>query len=332
LPTPKLAIFTATGCRGCEHTILDVHYQFHPLHRIAHVVFWPYVLGSQLNSLKTIDMLDVCLFAGAIRTETDRQAALELRRKSRIVVELGACSAFGGMPGLVNLSEKTGRQARVSVQASEAVFPPVLEELESRVLSLDQVIAVDYIIPGCPPTHSLTWAALQAVLGTGASRTHLSFAMSRLPKTVAQSIASEVLPPKGSVFAGEKAVCASCSRQKEEKRFAAVIRPYQAYESTGRCLLEQGMVCQGIATREGCGGLCTGVGVPCRGCFGKTKAVLDAGAKMVSAISSTFDSEKPSQIENIAKQFHDLAGTFYRYTLPSQCLLFQRGHDADHNP
>jgi F420-non-reducing hydrogenase small subunit len=153
-----------------------------------------------------------------------------------------------------------------------------------------------------------------------------------LPKTVAQSIASEVLPPKGTVFAGEKAVCSSCSRQKEEKRFAAVIRPYEAYETTGRCLLEQGMVCQGIATLEGCGGLCTGAGVPCRGCFGKTKAVLDPGAKMVSAISSTFDTENPSEIQNLAGQFHDMVGTFYRYTLPSQCMLCQRGNDANQNP
>jgi F420-non-reducing hydrogenase small subunit len=300
---------------------------------MAQIVFWPYVLGSQLQSLQSVEMLDLSLFAGAIRTESDRQAALDLRSKSRIVVAVGACAAFGGMPGLANMARNQAPDQPPENGANEAEpsFPPALDRRVPQVESLDQVVAVDYIVPGCPPTHSLVWSSLQALLGASASGTHLSYAISRLPKTVAQSISSEVLPPKGTVFAGEKAVCASCSRQKEEKRFTDVIRPYDSYETTGRCLLEQGMVCQGIATREGCGGLCTGAGVPCRGCFGKTKAVLDPGAKMVSAISSTFDSENSSEIQTMTDQFHDLIGTFYRYTLPSQCMLCQRGHDAIQN-
>jgi len=188
---------------------------------------------------------------------------------------------------------------------------------------LRQTVAVDYVIPGCPPTQSLVWAAIQATLTGAGANAHLSFAMSRLPNVAAQAIASGVLPPRGTVFGGEKAVCASCSRVKEGKGFTKVIRPFQAYESTGRCLLEQGLVCQGIATREGCGGLCTGVGIPCRGCFGKAEAVYDPGGKMVSAISSTFQTDEPAEIEAVTAQFHDLAGTFYRYNLPTECALMR---------
>jgi F420-non-reducing hydrogenase small subunit len=156
----------------------------------------------------------------------------------------------------------------------------------------------------------------------------MSFAASRLPQAIAQAVMSGVLPPKGSIFSGEKAVCASCSRRKEEKRFELFKRPHQIDPDPGRCLLEQGLICQGIATREGCGGLCTGAGAPCRGCFGKAAAIYDAGAKMVSAISSTFDTVKPEQMKKIVDELVDLAGTFYRYTLPSQCGL-KTGHTAD---
>lgn len=319
----KLALFTATGCRACENTVLDIHYQVQRLQRLAEIVFWPYALGSQLADLDDLKGIDICLFAGAIRTCTDRETAKKLREKSGLMVALGACAAFGGMPALANLSEASGHPLLPVTEDSDPSAEPVPGDLTPQVAALTQTVAVDYVIPGCPPTQSLVWAAIQATLAEAGSSTHLSFAMSRLPKAVAQAIAAGVLPPRGTVFAGEKAVCASCSRVKEEKRFKNVIRPFQDYESTGRCLLEQGLVCQGIATREGCGGLCTGVGIPCRGCFGKTEASYDPGAKMVSAISSTFQADEPAEIEAITAQFHDLAGTFYRYNLPTECALMR---------
>ena len=181
---------------------------------------------------------------------------------------------------------------------------------------------VDYLVPGCPPTQNFLWAAIQSLVCNGQSPARLSFAASRLPEAIAQAITSGILPPKGSIFAGEKAVCASCSRVKEEKRFETYKRPYQAYDELGRCLLEQGLVCQGITTQEGCGGLCTAMGQPCRGCFGKAEAIFDPGAKMVSAISSTFDSDDAQEIAALVDDIVDLVGTFYRYTLPTQCALF----------
>lgn len=320
----KIAITTATGCRTCENGILDIHYQVQRLHRMADIVFWPYVMGSQLADVNALDDIDICFYAGAIRTETDRSLAITLREKSRTLVALGACAAFGGMPALANLGGASGDAEDTLDGTPPAVPGPSPGELEPQVQSLTQVVATDYVIPGCPPTQPLVWAAIQALVPAAGSDSHLAFAYSRLPKLVAEAMASGVLPPHGTIFGGEKAVCASCSRTKEEKRFKAVLRPYQAYEATGRCLLEQGLVCQGIATREGCGGLCTAEGIPCRGCFGKPEAVFDPGAKMVSAISSTFEPEAPEEIEALTDQFLDLSGTFYRYTFPTQCALNQK--------
>jgi F420-non-reducing hydrogenase small subunit len=320
VPNKKLAIFTATGCRACENAILDIHYQVSSLSRYADIAFWPYVLGSQWSDLEKQESMDVCFFAGAIRTGSDREAALKLREKSRIMVACGACAAFGGMPGLVNISQSQ-RPMENGQQTSEEK-KPALPPLEPRVLGLSQIVKVDYFVPGCPPPQNFLWAAIQSLVCNGQSPARLSFSAARLPEAIGQAITSGILPPKGSIFAGEKAVCATCSRVKEEKRFDAYKRPYQAYEASGRCLLEQGLVCQGITTREGCGGLCTAMGQPCRGCFGKAEAIFDPGAKMVSAMSSTFDSDDEQEIAALVDDFVDLMGTFYRYTLPTQCALF----------
>jgi len=321
VPKKNIAVYTATGCRTCELALLDIHYQVQRLHRVADIVYWPYLLGSQHAELARLEAIDICFYAGAVRTHSERQMAELLRAKSRFMVALGSCAGFGGLPGLVNLATRTGPPAAVEPPADASDPQLELAALEPQVAGLTQVVAVDYVVPGCPPTQNLVWSALQGVLCEAGSQAHLSYAASRLPQKVAQAMASGVRPPLGTVFAGEKAVCASCSRVKEQKRFESVKRPYQAYESTGRCLLEQGLVCSGIATREGCGGLCTGVGIPCRGCFGKAEAVYDPGAKMVAAISSTFDADKPQKIDAVADQFLDMVGTFYRYTLPTQCAL-----------
>jgi F420-non-reducing hydrogenase small subunit len=320
----KVAIFAASGCRGCEHAILDIHHQVQSLSRWIDIVFWPYLLGSGQPELNALESIDVCFFTGAIATDAERRAAEQLRAKTEIMVACGACAAFGGMPGLVNLK----RDGRPGLQwpgpESDTAECPKLPKLEHRVSALEQVVAVDYMIPGCQPTHALLWAGIQALACGPRSQSKLSYAAARLPAGLAQAITAGIAPPKGACFAGDKAVCASCSRVKEEKKFKAAVRPYEKYEESGRCLLEQGLVCMGISTREGCGGVCTGVGQPCRGCFGKAEAIYDPGAKMVSAISSTFASENKAEIEQMAADLVDLSGTFYRYTLATQCALLDK--------
>lgn len=326
----RVAIYSATGCRACEQALADIHYQVGSLTRGAEIIFWPYMSGSQWPDLEEEAELDVCFFAGAIRTGSDRQAALRLRAKSRLLIACGACAAYGGLPGLFNLLPSRARQDTGEDGTAPTITLPVegaepdLPKMEARVSALSQVVEVDYGIPGCAPRQNFLWAAIQAIVYEAESLQRLSFSALRLPEKMAQAITSGVLPPKGSIFSGEKAVCSSCSRTKEKKQFPGFTRSWEKNPDQGRCLLEQGFLCQGIVTREGCGGLCTAAGLPCRGCFGKTDEIFDPGPKMVSAVSSTFDSDDPGEIAAKTDQFVDLAGSIYRYTLASQCALLIR--------
>lgn len=326
----RIAIYSATGCRACEQALADIHYQVGSLTRGAEIVFWPYMSGSQWPDLEEEAELDVCFFAGAIRTGSDRQAALRLRAKSRLMIACGACAAYGGLPGLFNLLPSRARQAfgeegnAPTTRLPDEGEEPDLPRIETRVSALSQVVEVDYGIPGCAPRQNFLWAAIQAIVYEAESLQRLSFSALRLPEKMAQAITSGVLPPKGSIFSGEKAVCSSCSRTKEKKQFPGFTRSWEKNPDQGRCLLEQGFLCQGIVTREGCGGLCTAAGLPCRGCFGKTDEIFDPGPKMVSAVSSTFDSDDPVEIAATVDRFVDLAGSIYRYTLASQCALLTK--------
>ena len=58
------------------------------------------------------------------------------------------------------------------------------------------------------------------------------------------------------------------------------------------CLLEQGVPCNGPATRDGCGAQCPLAGAPCIGCYGPADGVVDFGARLLSAFASVVDAER----------------------------------------
>jgi len=129
------------------------------------------------------------------------------------------------------------------------------------------------------------------------------------------------LPPKGAVIGvAPKTCCEECKRTKSEKKVPGFRRVWEFVPDPEQCLLEQGIICMGPATRAGCGARCTSVGMPCRGCYGPAEGVVDQGAKMLSTVASIIDAPTPEEIAEIAASVPDPVGTFYRFTLPGSLL------------
>ncbi|MCD6116770.1 oxidoreductase, partial [bacterium] len=173
-----------------------------------------------------------------------------------------------------------------------------LPELFSYVRTLDQVVDIDYRMPGCPPVADQIWNVLEAVL-------------------------SGNLPPKGAVIGvNPKTVCDECPREKsEDKVVKKFVRPHMIKDiDPDKCLLDQGIICNGPATRAGCGALCTQVNLGCRGCYGPAEGIDDIGGKLAGAIASMVDSNDPEEIEKIVNQIPDPVGTFYRFNLPGSII------------
>jgi F420-non-reducing hydrogenase small subunit len=120
--------------------------------------------------------------------------------------------------------------------------------------------------------------------------------------------------------ASTRACCDECPLQRDVKKIKRFVRPHEIVPDPDICLLEQGMVCMGPATRGGCGAKCVKAGVPCRGCYGPLIGVRDQGAKMASAIGGVIDSNDPEEIASIVASIPDPVGTFYRFSLPSSTL------------
>ena len=161
---------------------------------------------------------------------------------------------------------------------------------------LNDVVDVDYYMPGCPP------------------------AADQVKAVLSRSSRGE-LPAKGSVVgASELAVCDDCPRDEEREEGQALLPAVADHADPDVCLLEQGILCAGPATRSGCGVRCPSSGIPCRGCYGPLPNVVDQGAKFLSAVVSIIDSKDPQEIEKIIDGLPDFPGYAYRFGLPSSLL------------
>jgi F420-non-reducing hydrogenase small subunit len=129
------------------------------------------------------------------------------------------------------------------------------------------------------------------------------------------------------LLAPDVALCDECPRKKtkpEQLALSAFKRPSEVKLNEEDCLLAQGVLCLGAATRSGCDALCIKGNMPCTGCFGPTSRVKDQGAKALSAIASMVESNDAAEIERILSSIPDPVGTLYRYSLPASLLRRRR--------
>lgn len=314
---PKIAFYWAASCGGCEIGQLQIGEKLLKVAEFAEIVFWPVAMDVKYKDVEAMpdNSIDVCLFNGSIRTSEQEHMARLFRSKSRTLIAYGACACEGGIPGLANLYRKEDILQRVyletpSTENKDRTFPLTscrtpegeltLPDLHDTVSTLAQIVPVDYFIPGCPPEEETTWMALEALM-------------------------SGKMPPPGSVISqSPKSLCAECPKERDVKKVRKFYRTYEIVPDDRICLLEQGLLCAGIATRSGCGALCPRANMPCTGCYGPVEGVVDQGAHFLSSVASIIDSNDPVEIERIIEDIRDPAGTFYRYSLPDSLLRRSR--------
>lgn len=315
---PKFAMYWAASCGGCEIAVLNIHEKILDVDANFEVVFWPVAMDAKYADVRAMEDKSILLtlFNGGIRNKENEEMANLLRQKSQILVAFGSCATEGCIPGLANFSstkqifdtvyqsvttenpDNIRPQTSYSMPEGEITIPSFYPVLKT----LDQVVPVDYYMPGCPPESDQIGAVIDLVI------------------KVIQGKAE--LPPPGSVIGvNPSTVCDECTRKrgiKKIKKFAR-IQDIEVIDPD-ICLLEQGIPCNGPATRAGCGALCPSVNAQCIGCYGPPDDVLDQGARLMSAFASVIDSNNPEEINQILDTLPDPAGQFYRFNLAGSIL------------
>ena len=314
----KIGMYWCASCGGCEEAVVDLAEDILMVVEKVDIVFWPVAMDFKLKDVEAMEdgEIDLVMINGAIQLDEQEHVAKLLRRKSKIVAAFGSCAHMGGLPGLANGVSKSEIMDHYYHSGPIVTNPDntqpdaklVKEQLKfniptfyENVRALDQVIQVDYYIPGCAPTPNIVKGALDAVI-------------------------SGNLPPKGTVLASEKALCAECALNETKPDEGMKIKKLRRHHDIkdidpNVCLLTQGLVCLGPVTRGGCGSLCINANMPCTGCFGPVDDVKDFGASALSYIASLIDSKNPEKIDKILdRAIPDPLGTFYMYSLPKSIL------------
>jgi F420-non-reducing hydrogenase small subunit len=232
------------------------------------------------------ESVDVSIIEGGIRTEHEIEVARKIRNRSSILITLGSCACFGGIPGMANLRNGEELLKHVYIEQKGTVLGemPRLDKLLPSQQPIGDYVKVDYKIPGCPPETSDIATILTTLLSGG---------VPQLSKTD---------------------VCELCPREREGEYTRNLKRIYEEVDDPKRCFLEQGFICMGPATMGGCGAPCPQAGIPCDGCRGPTEMNSDQGLTMLDALTSLTSEAN----ENFSLPRY--IGTFYRYTYPSSKL------------
>ncbi len=319
---PKFAMYWAASCGGCEIAVLNTHEKILDVDANFDVVFWPVAMDAKYKDVEAMEdgSILLTLFNGGIRNDENEHLAKLLRQKSKILVAFGSCACEGCIPGLANLSSTKEvfdtyyetistdnpshlrPQYRYKAPEGEISIPEFYPVLKT----LDQVVDVDYYMPGCPPESHQIAAVIDLVI--------------QVVKGEAQ------LPPKGAVIGvGYSTVCDECPRARNIKLIKQFTRIQDiAPLDPSLCILEQGIPCNGPATRSGCNARCPQAGAQCIGCYGPAEGVMDYGARLITAFASVVDATTPEEIDHILDGIPDPTGQVYRFNLAGSLLKANR--------
>ena len=281
--TKRIALAQLSSCWGCDQALIDIHLKLADLLPKLEIVYWPTIVDYKLHDLEALpnNSIHIGLVEGSCRTNEDLHILKLMREKCKILVAWGSCSAYGGVHGLANqwdLEELLERKFLKMETLDEGRIPDEnVPGFTKSIVPNPDIVPVDLILPGCPPTSDNTLEALTALLENNPYE----------------------LP--------DKTVCDQCPMEREEKRIKKFHRTFEGKIDPTKCLLDQGYLCLGFATIGLCGAQCLLKATPCKGCFGPPPSVVDHGAKIISALGAIADMTP----EELKAAFPDPIGSFY---------------------
>lgn len=162
----RVSTISLCGCWGCNLSILDVD------ERIVGLLDRITITRSSFTDIKRItERCAVGFVEGGVANEENIETLAHFREHCDVLVSVGACAIWGGVPSLRNtlaLSEVL-REAYLDsptrVPGSPDVLPahPELPRLTTRVFPCHEVVKMDYFLPGCPPSGDAVFAVLDAL-------------------------------------------------------------------------------------------------------------------------------------------------------------------------
>jgi NAD-reducing hydrogenase small subunit len=147
----KLATVWLGGCSGCHMSLLDIDERILDVVKLADIVKSPIVDGKEMPEV------DIALVEGSITSNEHYREILHIRKQAKTLIAFGDCAVMTNVTGMRNYFplKEVFDTAYVNAISNdkEGAIPssPTLLKLNDKVVPLQEVVQVDFVIPGCPP-------------------------------------------------------------------------------------------------------------------------------------------------------------------------------------
>lgn len=150
---PRVAIFDFACCEGCQLQVVNLEEDILSLVALVDPVEWREAISDQSATY------DIAIIEGSITRPEDVERLKTIRERAKILIALGACATIGGINKLKNnFAMNDVRQAVYGTAAGMAH----LNTEPTR--ALDEVVKVDFKVPGCPIDNRELGAILRSLL------------------------------------------------------------------------------------------------------------------------------------------------------------------------
>jgi len=249
----RMAFAALSSCAGCSSVLLEDMDRLEDMLERVTVEYCPLLMDRQV-----LTDVDIAVVEGVVRTREDLGTLNRIRDGSRFLVAWGTCATHGGVPAISNrfelesLIETTYGQAEdpysYYLSGSRKLNRELYQQeglgLLRRTGKLDDFVRVDSYLAGCPPRMAMLADSIKML--------------------------SEGRPPERR----SQTVCGDCRRKASWTPLEEMRLFPSGKEEGGLCLVSQGVFCQGLVTRGGCGAPCTRGGHSCWGCRGPSDSIL----------------------------------------------------------
>jgi sulfhydrogenase subunit delta len=138
----KVGIYEFTGCAGDALTV--IHSEDELLDFLTVVNVSSFLMAKSDN---VEEKLDVAVLEGSISTEEQARHVKEIAARSKTIVAIGVCAAFGGIQGM-KIGQGGWEERFKKVYGRNPSDVGNSMPMEARPVG--DFVKVDYVVPGCP--------------------------------------------------------------------------------------------------------------------------------------------------------------------------------------
>ena len=161
-----VATVSLAGCFGCHMSVLDIDTDLLDVLELVSFDKSPLTDFKEFTSRCHIGVIE-----GGVCNSENVETLRKFREHCDVLVALGECSVWGGLPSMRNsiplsecLEEASLNSATSEQGASIIPYHEDLPKILDRVYACNEIVKIDYYIPGCPPDANHIWKAVKNIL------------------------------------------------------------------------------------------------------------------------------------------------------------------------